>query len=52
VLRDGKVVHLLRCLACGPQERVVSATFQSGYVMKGQLVRPARVQVFSTEGSL
>ena len=24
VLRDGKVVHLLRCLACGPQERVVS----------------------------
>jgi len=34
------------------QERVVSATFQSGYVMKGQLVRPARVQVFSTEGSL
>lgn len=23
VLRDGKVVHLLRCLACGPQEKTV-----------------------------
>ncbi|MGE5184955.1 MAG: radical SAM protein [Acidobacteriota bacterium] len=25
VIRDGKVVHLLRCPACGPQEREVSA---------------------------
>jgi hypothetical protein len=24
VLREGKVVHLLRCTACGPQERTVS----------------------------
>ena len=24
VLRDGKVVHLLRCTACGPQERLVA----------------------------
>ncbi len=29
----------------------VSATFQSGYRFKGQLVRPARVQVYSTQGA-
>ncbi|HEY7029545.1 MAG TPA: nucleotide exchange factor GrpE [Gemmatimonadales bacterium] len=28
----------------------VSATFQSGYRYKGSLLRPARVQVFSSEG--
>ncbi len=32
------------------QERTVAATFQVGYAMKGHLVRPARVQVFSSEG--
>lgn len=32
------------------QERVVAATFQAGYLMKGQLVRPARVQVYASEG--
>jgi uncharacterized radical SAM superfamily Fe-S cluster-containing enzyme len=31
VLRDGKVVHLLRCTACGPQERQVSDDAE-GYV--------------------
>jgi len=29
VLRDGKVVHLLRCTACGPQEREVHANAQT-----------------------
>lgn len=28
MLRDGKVVHLLRCTACGPQEREVHANAQ------------------------
>ncbi|HEU4699250.1 MAG TPA: nucleotide exchange factor GrpE [Gemmatimonadales bacterium] len=32
------------------QDHVVSATFQPGYRFKGVLVRPARVQVFSSEG--
>ena len=32
-------------------DHTVSATFQSGYRFKGQLVRPARVQVFSTQGA-
>lgn len=34
------------------QERIVAATFQAGYLMKGQLVRPARVQVYASEGLL
>jgi hypothetical protein len=29
VLRDGKVIHLLRCTACGPQEREVHANAQT-----------------------
>jgi molecular chaperone GrpE len=33
------------------QDHTVSATFQSGYRFKGQLVRPARVQVYSTQGA-
>lgn len=33
------------------QDQTVSATFQPGYRFKGQLVRPARVQVFSTQGA-
>ncbi|HEU5168964.1 MAG TPA: nucleotide exchange factor GrpE [Gemmatimonadales bacterium] len=33
------------------QDHVVSATFQTGYRFKGQLVRPARVQVYSTHGA-
>ncbi|MGH7629439.1 MAG: nucleotide exchange factor GrpE [Gemmatimonadales bacterium] len=33
------------------RDHTVSATFQSGYRFKGQLVRPARVQVFSTQGA-
>jgi molecular chaperone GrpE (heat shock protein) len=28
----------------------VAATFQVGYRFKGAMVRPARVQVYSTEG--
>lgn len=32
------------------QDHQVSATFQTGYRYKGSLVRPARVQVFSTHG--
>lgn len=32
------------------QDHVVAATFQVGYRFKGSLVRPARVQVYSTEG--
>lgn len=32
------------------QDHQVSATFQTGYRYKGALVRPARVQVFSTHG--
>lgn len=34
------------------QERMVAITFQAGYAMKGQLVRPARVQVYASEGAL
>jgi molecular chaperone GrpE len=33
------------------RDHTVSATFQSGYRFKGQLVRPARVQVFSSQGA-
>ena len=33
------------------KDHVVSATFQTGYRFKGQLVRPARVQVYSTQGA-
>lgn len=32
------------------QDHTVSATFQVGYRFKGALVRPARVQVYSSEG--
>lgn len=32
------------------QDHMVSATFQSGYVFKGSLIRPARVQVYSDQG--
>ena len=32
------------------QDHVVSATFQTGYRYKGNLVRPARVQVYSDQG--
>lgn len=32
------------------QDHLVAATFQVGYRFKGSLVRPARVQVYSTEG--
>ena len=32
------------------QDHQVSATFQVGYRFKGSLVRPARVQVYSSEG--
>jgi molecular chaperone GrpE len=31
-------------------DHTVSATFQTGYRFKGSLVRPARVQVYSTQG--
>ena len=31
-------------------DHTVSATFQTGYRFKGALVRPARVQVYSTQG--
>lgn len=34
----------------GQKDHTVSATFQAGYRFKGLLVRPARVQVFSSEG--
>jgi molecular chaperone GrpE len=33
------------------KEQVVSATFQPGYLFKGTLVRPARVQVYSDQHS-
>ncbi len=37
--------------APGPeQDHLVAATFQVGYRFKGAMVRPARVQVYSTEG--
>lgn len=32
------------------QDHSVSATFQAGYAFKGNLIRPARVQVFSDQG--
>jgi molecular chaperone GrpE len=32
------------------KDHKVSATFQAGYRFKGSLLRPARVQVFSSEG--
>ncbi len=32
------------------QDDHVSATFQAGYLFKGNLIRPARVQVFSDQG--
>jgi molecular chaperone GrpE (heat shock protein) len=32
------------------QDHTVSATFQAGYRFKGALIRPARVQVYSSEG--
>lgn len=32
------------------QDHEVSATFQVGYLFKGTLVRPAKVQVYSSEG--
>ena len=32
------------------QDHLVAATFQLGYRFKGNLVRPARVQVYSSEG--
>ena len=31
-------------------DHTVAATFQVGYRFKGSLVRPARVQVYSSEG--
>jgi molecular chaperone GrpE len=34
----------------GDKDHSVSATFQAGYRFKGALIRPARVQVFSSEG--
>ena len=33
------------------KDHLVSTTFQAGYRFKGQLVRPARVQVYSTQGA-
>jgi len=36
--------------AAADQDHSVSATFQVGYRFKGALVRPARVQVYSSEG--
>ena len=36
--------------AAPDQDHTVSATFQVGYLFKGSLVRPARVQVYSSEG--
>ena len=38
VFRDGKVVHLLRCAACGPQERAISddaAEYVRGFLARG-----------------
>lgn len=32
------------------QDHTVSSTFQAGYRFKGSLIRPARVQVYSSEG--
>ena len=32
------------------KDHTVSATFQAGYRFKGSLLRPARIQVFSSEG--
>ncbi len=32
------------------QDHTVSSTFQAGYRFKGALIRPARVQVYSSEG--
>lgn len=32
------------------QDHTVSATFQAGYRFKGSLIRPARVQVYTSEG--
>jgi molecular chaperone GrpE len=32
------------------QDQTISATFQPGYLFKGALVRPARVQVYSDQG--
>ncbi len=32
------------------QDHTVSATYQAGYRFKGALIRPARVQVYSSEG--
>jgi molecular chaperone GrpE len=34
----------------GQPDHTVAATFQAGYRFKGALIRPARVQVFSSEG--
>jgi molecular chaperone GrpE len=34
------------------QDHVVSATFQPGYRFRGSLVRPARVQVYSSHGAV
>jgi molecular chaperone GrpE len=34
----------------GQADHTVSSTFQPGYRLKGSLIRPARVQVFSSEG--
>ena len=34
----------------GQADHTVSATFQAGFRFKGALIRPARVQVFSSEG--
>jgi molecular chaperone GrpE len=36
--------------AAGQADHTVSATFQAGYRFKGALIRPARVQVYSSEG--
>ena len=34
----------------GQKDHTVGATFQAGYRFKGNLIRPARVQVISSEG--
>jgi molecular chaperone GrpE len=36
--------------ANGAADHTVAATFQAGYRFKGSLIRPARVQVYSSEG--
>lgn len=36
--------------AAGQPDHSVAATFQAGYRFKGTLIRPARVQVYSTDG--